>query len=149
MSELINEKYSIRPAHDILYVSLIGSWAPSDTLRYLSDYKKQVSKYFAQEWACVMQLSDLDMLIEEDFQVETFKALNTWSFIKGMGAMAIIVGRDNRDHLLYQFEEILKGKLPFQTGVFKTNEEADEWLRLRGFKAKLLAEEFNLAQLGS
>jgi len=149
VSEISSEKYTIRPAHDILYVSLKGSLAPDDTLRFLSDYKKQVGKYFAQEWACVTQLSELEMLIEEGFQIETFKALNTWSYIKGMGAMAIIVGNDNRDHLLYQFEEILQGKLPFQTGVFKSNDEADTWLRLRGFKAKLLAEEFGLVQFGS
>lgn len=149
MSEVLNDKYTIRPAHDILYVSLVGSWSPNDTLRFLSDYKRQVSKYFAQEWACVMQLSELEMLIEEDFQIETFKALNTWGFIKGMGAMAIIIGHENRDHLLFQFEEILKGKQPFQTSVFRSNEEADAWLRLRGFKAKLLAEEFGVLQFGS
>ncbi len=149
MSEILNEKYTIRPAHDILYISLLGSWSPDDTLRFLADYKKQVSKYFAQEWACVMQISDLDMLIEEGFQIETFKALNTWSYIKGMGAMAIIVGMENRDHLLFQFEEILKGKLPFQTSVFKSNDEADAWLRIRGFKAKLLSDEFGMVQFGA
>ena len=89
------------------------------------------------------------MLIEEGFQIETFKALNTWSYIKGMGAMAIIVGMENRDHLLFQFEEILKGKLPFQTSVFKSNDEADAWLRIRGFKAKLLSDEFGMVQFGA
>lgn len=149
MSEVSNEKYTIRPAHDILYVSLSGSLSPDDTLRFVTDYKRLVSKYFAQEWACVMQLSELEMLIGEDFQIETFKALNTWGFIKGMGAMSIIVGHKNRDHLLYQFEEILKGKQSFQTSVVRSNEEADAWLKLRGYNAKLLADEYGVLQYGS
>ncbi|UZE97900.1 hypothetical protein [Alkalimarinus alittae] len=149
MSEVLNDKFTIRPVHDILYVSLIGSWSTDDTLNFVADYKRLVSKYFAQEWACVLQISDLEMLIGEDFQQETLKALNTWGYIKGMGALAIIVGHKNRDHLLFQFEEILKGKQSFQTGVFRSNEDADAWLRLRGFKAKLLVEESGVLKFGS
>lgn len=138
MTEMPTKSYSINPVHDVLYVTLSGTWSPENTLEFVSQYKKEVSRYFAREWASVFYLNDLEMLLAEDFQIETFKALFTWSYIKGMQAMSLIVGADNRSHLLYQFEEMLQGRQPFATKVCHGNLEAGQWLRSNGFQAKYL-----------
>ncbi len=134
----LEQKYEIKPAHDILYVDMFGSWSPDDTAEFGTEYKRLVSRYFAREWACVINLKQLDMLISESQQIAAFKALNTWSYIKGMKAQAVIVGPDNRSHLLYQFEEIFKDQQPFAKAVFHHELEANHWLTEQGFSEKIL-----------
>ena len=140
MSEVSCDKYSIRPAHDILYVDLKGTWTAEDTLQFVAEYKKQVSRYFAQSWACVLKIKNLDMLIDDNFQIQSFISLNTWSYIKGMSDMVIITGTQSRDMLLYQFEEIISAKQPFDMEICTNDFLADQWLRDRGFRAKQLEE---------
>jgi len=132
------KKYEIKPVHDILYVDMRGSWSPEETVEYVSEFKRLVSRYFAREWACVLNLKHLDMLISETQQISAFKALNTWAYIKGMKSLAVIVGQDNRSHLLFQFEEILKGEQSFYKSVFHNEVEANHWLTDQGFSEKVL-----------
>lgn len=130
--------FSIKPAHDILYVTMSGTWSPDQTLAYAAEYKKQVSRYFAREWACVLNLQNLEMLLSEDFQIETLKALNTWSYIKGMKAAAVIISQDNRSHLLYQLEEIFKRVQTYASAVCYSEVDANHWLVDQGFNEKQL-----------
>lgn len=120
--------FSIKPVHDVLYVQLSGSWNHDLTADYSLEYKKQTSRYFAREWACVLNLQNLDMIIPEREQIETFRALNTWSYIKGMTALAIVISLENRHQLLYQFEEIFQDPQPYRTAIFYSDEEASAWL---------------------
>ncbi len=135
MTAIQNDKYSIKPVHDTLYVDLKGTWNHEDTYQFISDYKKLVSRYFAQRWCCVLTVSDLELLIDEDFQVPSFKALNTWSFIKGMGAFALVTSAKNRDCLIFQFDEVMRGRHPFEAECFGSEAEADTWLKARGYQA--------------
>jgi hypothetical protein len=134
MTAIESEKYSIRPVHDTLYVDLKGTWNHEDTYQFTSDYKQLVSRYFARSWCCVFKINELEMLIDEDYQIPSFKALNTWSFIKGMGAFALVTSIENRDYLIYQFDEVLRGRHPFEASSFNAEEDADDWLKLRGFQ---------------
>jgi len=122
------QAYTLQPIQDILYVDLFGSWNHDQTYNYSLDYKKQVSRYFAREWVCVMNLQQLDMLISEQAQIETFRALNTWSYIKGMTAMLVVIGIENRHHLLYQFEDIFDDKQPYEKAILYSDAEAQHWL---------------------
>ena len=131
------ERYSIKPVHDTLFVTLRGSWSMDNMRQFTEDYKKLVGRYFAREWACVLNIRDLELLIGEDQQIAAFKALNTWSFIKGMQAQAVILSDRNPGYLLYQFEEILKDKASFDRKVFLNERDADHWLVNKGFSEKL------------
>lgn len=128
--------FTLQPAQDVLYIDLFGSWNHEQTCEYSLEYKKQVSRYFAREWVAVMNLQKLDMLIEEPNQIDMFRALNTWSFIKGMTAMVVVVGIENRHHLLYQFEEIFNDKQPYQKAILYSEAEALQWLRDNGKVAR-------------
>lgn len=128
--------YSLNPEHDILYVTMNGTWNMDTTQAYISQYKKDVSRYFAREWAAVLDLRNLEMLLSEEFQLESIIALNTWSFIKGMTTMAIIVGEHNRGPLLYQFEEIFNQSPAFARDVFSNPVKARHWLFDQGFRGK-------------
>lgn len=134
----VESKFTINPVHDVLYVDLKGTWDPEQTQLYAAEFKRQVSRYFAREWACIWNLKELDMLLAEETQIALFKALNTWSYIKGMKAGAVIISVDNRDHLLYQVEEIFKGVQPFATTVCHSELEANHWLVEQGFSERLL-----------
>lgn len=125
-------EYSVKPVHNVLYIELSGSWNHDQTCDYSLEYKKQVSRYFAREWACVLNLQNLEMLISENAQIEMFRALNTWSYIKGMTAQALVISMENRHHLLYQFEEIFNQKQPYETGIFYSETEANSWLKSLG-----------------
>lgn len=131
--------YSIQPVHDVLHVRLSGSWNHDQTFAYAVDYKKQVSRYFAREWVCVLNLQDLELLISEQEQIETFRALNTWSYIKGMIALCVVISPENRGHLLYQFEEILSDNQPYQKSIFYSDIEANQWLQKIGVLQPLFA----------
>ena len=133
--------YSIQPVHDVLYVQLSGSWNHDQTFAYSVDYKKQVSRYFAREWVCVLNLQNLDMLISEQEQIEMFRALNTWSYIKGMIALGIVISPENRDHLLYQFEEIFNDNQPYQKAIFYSDVEANHWLQKIGVIQPMFAQQ--------
>ncbi len=135
MTAIQHEKYTIRPVHDTLYVDLKGTWNHEDTYQFTSDYKKLVSRYFARRWCCVLRVDQLEMLIDEDFQIPSFKALNTWSFIKGMGAFALVSSPENRDCLIFQFDEVMRGRHPFDAECFLSEDDADSWLKERGFQA--------------
>jgi hypothetical protein len=76
------------------------------------------------------------MLLSESFQIETFKALNAWSYIKGMKAISVVVSHRNRSHLLYQFEEIFKVNHPYATAVCYSELESTKWLSDHGFKQR-------------
>ena len=130
------EHFRINAEHDILTIDLFGTWNEEDTLQYVEAYKRLVQRYFTREWACVVNLKGLDMLLSESFQIETFKALNAWSYIKGMKAISVIISQDNRSHLLYQFEEIFKVNHPYSTAVCHTDISATQWLSTQGFKPK-------------
>jgi len=130
------EHYIINPQHDVLYIDLKGTWSPDQTLEYVADYKRLANRYFTQEWACVMNLQSLDLLLSESFQIETFKALNAWSYIKGMRSVAVIISNSNRSHLLYQFEEIFKVNHPYETQVCFSPVQANQWLNDQGFTQK-------------
>jgi hypothetical protein len=130
------EHYSINLQQDVLHVDFNGSWSPEETLKYVESYKRLVNRYFTREWACVMNLQGLDMLLSETFQIETFKALNAWSYIKGMRSVAVVISNSNRSHLLYQFEEILKVKHPYETQVCFSEIESNQWLLDQGFSKK-------------
>lgn len=132
--------YSIQPVHDVLHVRLSGSWNHDQTFAYTIDYKKQVSRYFAREWVCVLNLQNLELLISEQEQIETFRALNTWSYIKGMIALGIVISPENRDHLLYQFEEIMSDNQSYQKAIFYSDVEANHWLQKLGVTKPLFAD---------
>jgi len=137
------EHYIINPQQDVLHVDFKGTWSPEETLKYVENYKRLVNRYFTHEWACVMNLQGLDMLLSEPFQIETFKALNAWSYIKGMRSVAVIICNSNRSHLLYQFEEILKVNHPYETQVCFSEIQSNQWLLDQGFckkKQKLAGE---------
>ena len=134
MSEVSCQKYRIRAVHDTLYVELMGTWAPEDTLQFLAADKKLVASYFARERGEVLCRDQLDMLIEEDFQIETFRSLFTWSFIKGLGALSVVKGPANRDHLLFQFEEILNHRQPVAVSLKNNLQEAVAWLAEEGYE---------------
>ena len=136
--KVVENKYRIKPVHDILYVDLLGSWNPDRTYDYSLEYKKIVSRYFAREWVCVLNLQHLDLLISEPAQVETFKALNTWSYIKGMTALVVMVGIQNRHHLLYQFEEIFNDRQPYEKVVFYSDVELNAWMSDHGLFKNIL-----------
>jgi hypothetical protein len=124
--------FSVKPAHNVLYVELSGSWNHEKTCDYAIEYKKQVSRYFAREWACVLNLQNLEMLISEQSQIEMFRALNSWSYIKGMTAQAVVISIENRHHLLYQFEEVFNETQPFEMSIFYSEPEANSWLKSLG-----------------
>tara|TARA_R110001592_G_scaffold363380_1_gene686571 strand:+ start:15784 stop:16263 length:480 start_codon:yes stop_codon:yes gene_type:complete len=130
------EFFSILPEHNIVTVDLFGTWNEQHTMDYVTDFKRIVHRYFTQEWACIINLQHLDMLLSESFQVETFKALNAWSYIKGMKAISVIVSHRNRSHLLYQFEEIFKVNHPYATAVCHSELESTNWLAEQGFKQR-------------
>jgi hypothetical protein len=130
------EFFSILPEHNIVTVDLFGTWNEQQTLDYVSEFKRLVHRYFTQEWACIINLQHLDMLLSESFQVETFKALNAWSYIKGMKAISVVVSHRNRSHLLYQFEEIFKVNHPYVTAVCYSESESTNWLAEYGFKQR-------------
>lgn len=134
----LEHNFKIRPHHKIMYVDLSGTWSSEQTLEYVDNYKRLANRYFTQEWACVMNLKALDMLLSESFQIETFKALNAWSYIKGMRAVSVIISHDNRSHLLYQFEEVFKVNHPYDTAVCFSECEANQWLNDQGFNQKKL-----------
>jgi len=129
--------FIIHPEHNILTIDLFGTWNEQQTLEYVADYKRLVHRYFTREWACVINLQGLDMLLSESFQIETLKALNAWSYIKGMKAISVIISSKNRSHLLYQFEEIFKVNHPYNTAVCHSPIESSQWLADQGFKQKL------------
>jgi len=131
------QNFIIQPEHDILTIDLFGTWNEQQTLDYVAEYKRLVHRYFTREWACVINLQGLDMLLSESFQIETFKALNAWSYIKGMKAVSVIISNNNRSHLLYQFEEIFKVNHPYATAVCHSPIAADQWLVDQGFKPKV------------
>ena len=131
------QNFIIHPEHEILTIDLFGTWNEQQTLDYVAEYKRQVHRYFTREWACVINLQGLDMLLSESFQIETFKALNAWSYIKGMKAVSVLVSSKNRSHLLYQFEEIFKVNHPYATAVCHSPVEAAHWLSDQGFQQKI------------
>lgn len=128
------EYFSIFPEHNIVTVDLFGTWNEEQTLDFVAEFKKLVHRYFTQEWACVINLQHLDMLLSESFQIETFKALNAWSYIKGMKAISVVVSHHNRSHLLYQFEEVFKVNHPYAKAVCYSELESSNWLEGHGFK---------------
>lgn len=125
--------FSIDPEHDILHVEMRGTWNEDIAHAYVAEYKKIVGRYFAREWACVLDLRKMEMLLSEEFQINTLKALNTWSYIKGLKSMAIVVNEQVRPHLLYQFEEILMDKPDFNSRVLSNPIDARHWLKDEGF----------------
>ena len=129
--------FVIHPEHDILTVDLCGTWNEQQTLKYVAEYKRLVHRYFTREWGCVINLQGLDMLLSESFQIETLKALNAWSYIKGMKAISVIISSNNRSHLLYQFEEIFKVNHPYATAVCHSPVEANQWIADQGFRPKI------------
>jgi hypothetical protein len=129
-----SSKYLIQPFHDVLSVRLSGTWNAEDTMQFSGDFKRQVSRYFAREWACVLNLKELELLVPDAYQVHAFRALNTWSYIKGMQAMAILFSPDSRSALLYQFEEILDDRQPYQRLLGQSEAEAHRWLAELGFR---------------
>lgn len=133
----LEQPYDIKPAHDSLYVNLRGSWSAEVMAAFTKDYKQLVGRYFAREWACVLNISQLELLIGEQEQIAAFRALQTWSFIKGLRALAVVVSENNPSYLLYQFEEVLKEKSSFERVVVYSEREADYWLRQLGFSEKL------------
>ncbi len=135
MKEVSCQKYNIRAEHDLLFVELQGTWTPEDTLQFMVAYKKLVSSYFAREWAAVFDIGKLEMFIEENFQIETFRSLLTWSFIKGLGALSVIKDPKSRDHLLFQFEEILNHRQPVASSLHCSVDEAVAWLAREGYEA--------------
>ena len=130
------EFYSIVPAHNIVTVDMYGTWNEQQTLDFVAEFKRLVHRYFTQEWACIINLQHLDMLFSESFQIDTFKALNAWSYIKGMKAISVVVSHRNRSHLLYQFEEIFKVNHPYATAVCYSELESTNWLEGHGFKQR-------------
>lgn len=130
------EFYSIVPAHNIVTVDMYGTWNEQQTLDFVAEFKRLVHRYFTQEWACIINLQHLDMLLSESFQIDTFKALNAWSYIKGMKAISVVVSHRNRSHLLYQFEEIFKVNHPYATAVCYSELESTNWLEGHGFKQR-------------
>lgn len=139
--------YVIQANHDILSIDMLGTWNEGNTLDYVAEYKRLVSRYFTREWACVINLKGMDMLLSESFQIETLKALNAWSYIKGMKAVAVVFSSTNRSHLLYQFEEIFKVKHPYATSVCLSEFEASQWLESQGFKMKTVNESPKLTSI--
>jgi hypothetical protein len=135
-SNEMNQNFIICPEHDILSIELFGTWNEQQTLDYVAEYKKLVHRYFTREWACVINLQGMDLLLSESFQIETLKALNAWSYIKGMKTISVIISNNNRSHLLYQFEEIFKVNHPYTTAVCHSEIEADQWMASQGFKQK-------------
>ena len=131
-----DQHYDIKVQQGVLYVDFKGTWSPEETLDYVKSYKRLVNRYFTREWACVMNLQGLDMLLSETFQIETFKALNAWSYIKGMRSVAVVVSQRNRSHLLYQFEEVLKVNHPYETQVCFSEVQSNQWLVDQGFYIK-------------
>ncbi len=130
------EFFSILPKHNIVTVDMYGTWNEQQTLDFVSEFKRLVHRYFTQEWACIINLQNLDMLLSESFQIETLKALNAWSYIKGMKAISVVVSHRNRSHLLYQFEEIFKVNHPYATAVCHSELESTNWLVGHGFKQR-------------
>lgn len=130
------EFFSIYPEHNIVTVDLFGTWNEQQTLDFVAEFKRLVHRYFTQEWACIINLQHLDMLLSESFQIETLKALNAWSYIKGMKAISVVVSHRNRSHLLYQFEEIFKVNHPYATAVCHSELESTNWLEGHGFKQR-------------
>ena len=128
------EHFIINPQQKVLHVDFLGTWGPDQTLEYVEEYKRLVNRYFTQEWACVINLQDMELLLSESFQIETFKALNAWSYIKGMRSIAVIISHDNRSHLLYQFEEVFKVNHPYETQVCFSEIQATQWLIEQGFR---------------
>jgi hypothetical protein len=137
-SRVETTNFVIDAKHDILTIDMLGTWNEGNTLDYVASYKRLVHRYFTREWACVINLKGMDMLLSESFQIETLKALNAWSYIKGMKAIAVVFSSNNRSHLLYQFEEIFKVKHPYATSVCLSEFEASQWLDSQGFKMKTL-----------
>jgi len=133
------KKFVIHPESNILSIDLSGTWNQQTTLEFVESYKRIVHRFFTQEWACVMNLKNLDLLLSESFQIESFRALNAWSYIKGMKASSVIIGSKNRSHLLYQFEEIYKVNHPYATAVCHSYIEAAQWLSEQGFQQKIIA----------
>lgn len=131
-----SSKYIIQPVRDVLYVKLDGSWNAEQTLAFSADFKRQVNRCFAREWACVFNLKDMDLLIPESYQVHAFRALNTWSYIKGMQALVLLFSHDSRSQLLFQFEEILQDRQPYLKKVCQSEVEANQWLAGLGFREK-------------
>ncbi|MFV1873157.1 MAG: hypothetical protein ACMZ64_07550 [Oleiphilus sp.] len=130
------EFFAIMPEHNIVTVDLFGTWNEQQTLDFVAEFKRLVHRYFTQEWACVINLQHLDMLLSESFQIQTFKALNAWSYIKGMKAISVVVSHKNRSHLLYQFEEIFKVNHPYATAVCYSELESANWMADHGFKPR-------------
>lgn len=139
-SAVETSNFSIRANHNILTVDMLGTWNEDNTLDYVSEYKRLVNRYFTREWACVINLKGMEMLLSESFQIDTLKALNAWSYIKGMKSIAVVFSSNNRSHLLYQFEEIFKVTHPYSTAVCLSEFEAAQWLESQGFKIKTTSE---------
>lgn len=133
MSEVINPNYKIVAKHNLLRISIAGTLNEELTLNFVKDCKKLVASYFSHGWALELDLSGLEMLIDERFHVETLKALFTWFYIKGMSAMALLTGHDLKPHLMYPFEQALSDRPPYSVKVFRDSEESQVWLKLTGF----------------
>lgn len=142
------EYYSIEPEHDILHVALKGTWNMDVTNGFIAEFKKVVSRYFAREWAYVLDLRSMDMMLPEEEQINAFRALNTWCFIKGLKSMALLVNDSIRPHLLYQFEEVINEKPSFNSIVLSNPIEARHWLKDEGFIEREIFQSPKTAMIG-
>lgn len=133
MSEIVKPGYRIVAKHNLLHIEIEGTFNQELTLEFVADCKRLVASYFAHGWALEFDIAKLEMLIDEHFHSETFKALFTWFYIKGLSAMALLTGDHLRQHLICPFEQALSDRPPYSVKVFNNISESRVWLKLMGF----------------
>lgn len=126
--KIVEHEYTIEPAHDIL----LESWNPQHAYDYALNYKKIVSQYFAREWVCLLNLQHLGQLVSDPSQLEIFRALNAWSYIKGMKALVVMANIQNRHPLHNQFVEIFNDHQPYEKAFFYNDAELGDWMTAHG-----------------
>lgn len=131
-SNTTRERYFINAESGLLTSAVSSTWNISDTGLFILDYKKTVQRHFASEWSGIFDVTSLEMLIPDDKQIALFRALFSWSYLRGMTDLCMVVGQAHRSALLYQLEEITSASDKFNTLYFGSQEDAKHWLEVHG-----------------
>lgn len=129
---IVNSSYVIQAEPQTLLLRMERGWGHVDRCDFALRYKQEVCRYFVGPWSAIVDLSNVRPDNFESSDDDLWRALLSWSVLRGMQAYIFVVKADQRCLWRQRMRAFTQQNLPCKGVIVYCMKSARQWLVRHG-----------------
>lgn len=129
---IVSSSYAIQVESNALLLRIERGWGYVDRCDFALRYKQEVCRHFVEPWSAIVDLSEVEPDNFDSSDDDLWRALVSWSVLRGMQAYVFVVKTEQRCLWRQRMQGLTQQDLPCKGAMVYCIRSARQWLAHHG-----------------